>query len=69
MADTDFNAIKPVESLPNIQGVAPAQRREERRRRHKAPAEHSDPAPEELEETDETTGPNDDDAHCIDYCA
>lgn len=69
MADTDFNAIKPVEGLQNIQGLAPAQRREERQRRHKASAEHSEPVADELDETVDATGPDDDDAHCIDYCA
>jgi hypothetical protein len=33
MAEYDSNMIKPVEGLPNITGLAPAKRREERKRR------------------------------------
>jgi hypothetical protein len=33
MAEYDSNMIKPVEGLPNIKGLAPAKRREERKRR------------------------------------
>lgn len=79
MTDSDYNAIRPVESLQTIQGLTSIQRRQERKRRQNAESEshhESEPEPEaeaeaEAEETEEPQAnrPNDDDPHSIDYCA
>jgi len=34
MADNDYNIIKPVDGLHNIGGLAPVNRRQERKRKH-----------------------------------
>ena len=70
MADSDFNIIKPVESLQNIRGLTPAQRRQERKRRRNAPAEHHDKEHEEEPGGTKNQPTSDDgDARSIDYCA
>ncbi len=68
MADSDYSVIKPVESLPTIQGMEPTKRRQERKRRQPSPDQrHEEP---ETEETSEPEAPcNDDDPHSIDYRA
>ena len=73
MADNDSNLIKPVQSLRNIAGLAPAKRREERGRRRQLPddrAEHDESL------TDDETTPQEGvekaderDDGGIDYCA
>jgi hypothetical protein len=70
MADSDYNVIKPVESLQTIQSVTPAKRRQERKHQPKEPQEHHDEP--ETERDDDATPQatrNDDDPHSIDYCA
>jgi len=70
MADSDYSVIKPVESLPSIQGLEPAKRRQERKRHQKSPGQHREEPETESEETSETEAQyNDDDPHSIDYCA
>ena len=69
MADIDYNVVKPVESLPTIQGLEPTKRRRERKRQP-APRQHYETPETESEETLEPEAPrNDDDPHSIDYCA
>ena len=68
MADSDYSVIKPVESLPTIQGMEPTKRRQERKRQQKSPDQHhEEPEAEETPEPEART--NDDDPHSIDYCA
>ena len=71
MADIDYNVIKPVESLPTIQGLEPAKRRQERKRQQNSPGtQHREEPETESEGTLEPEAPrNDDDLHSIDYCA
>ncbi len=70
MADSDFNAIRPVESLQNIQGLAPATRRQERGRQQKPKKEHRDEPEEKRDDANEPQVHSDDEGpHCIDYCA
>jgi hypothetical protein len=70
MADSDFNVIKPVESLQGIQGLMPTARQQERKRRQRQAEDHSEETPEKQDETTEPQTHNDDaDPHCIDYCA
>ena len=72
MADSDYTVIKPVESLQTIQGVTPAKRREERKRRQNAPHDQHEETEADVER-DEAQDPrtvrDDDDPHSIDYCA
>ena len=70
MAEYDSNMIKPVEGLPNITGLAPAKRREERKRRQQL-REHKEP---ETETDESETGPWTENGNGrpnggIDYCA
>ena len=73
MADYDSNLIKPVESLRNVAGLAPAKRRKEKGRRRQLPAENAEH--EESATDDETTSQEeienleDRDGSGIDYCA
>jgi hypothetical protein len=70
MADSDYSVIKPVESLQTIQGVAPTQRRQERKHQPKTPKEHhEEPETEPNDDATPQAVPNDDDPHSIDYCA
>ncbi len=70
MADSDFNVIKPVESLQTIQGLTPTTQQQERRRRRKPAAKHRDETEEKHEETAQPQAPNDvSDPNSIDYCA
>ncbi len=73
MADYDSNLIKPVQSLQNIAGLAPAKRRKERGRRRQLPeegTEHDESATDD-EKTSQEHGenPDDRDDSGIDYCA
>lgn len=76
MADNDFNTIKPVNSLHNIAGLTPAERRRERRRRRQNPHAGLEEASEQVagDLTDEDGNTNkltgdDNDRHSIDYRA
>lgn len=67
MTDSDFQSLEPVESLHNIQGLTPAQPREERKRRQ-APRQRSQP-PEKEVDKDKPAAAGDAEPHAIDYCA
>jgi hypothetical protein len=75
MADSDYNMIKPVEGLPNIPGLTPAKRREERKRRQHSPDEQNDSASEEPNDLGDQARPDngyvddDNEKHFIDYRA
>lgn len=70
MADSDYNTIKPVESLQTIQGVAPARRRQERKRQQNAQDKHQQETETERDDAEASEAiHNDDDPHSIDYCA
>lgn len=75
MADNDYNIIKPVESLYNIAGLTPVERRQERKRRDNLNPEHKEEPKQDLNESPEqenTTTKSDGDEnnqHSIDYCA
>lgn len=73
MANSDYNAIKPVEGLQNIGRVSGVERRRERKRRqdtqqdkHEEFDEEVDEAAEEAVAPDEGKGGS---GHSIDYCA
>ena len=63
MADSDFNVIKPVESLQTIQGLTPTTRQQERRRRQRSPGQHRDGAQDKQEEPTESVVRDDTDDH------
>jgi hypothetical protein len=70
MAADDFNAIKPVENLPNVTGLTPAGQRQGRKRRQNPPRrgrESVETRPDDA--ADGQTSKGDGDAHVIDYCA
>ncbi len=73
MADYDSNLIKPVESLRNVAGLAPAKRRKERGRRRQLPeesAEHDESVTDdETTSQEEIENPEDRNSDGIDYCA
>ena len=69
MADNDFNTVKPIESLQTIQGLKPAERRQERRRRQDGQAEPQEEPPETLDEAEDRPKFDDGQSHEIDYCA
>jgi len=78
MADSDYNAIKPVENLQNIAGLNPVKDREQRKRRQNLHTAHKDKRKSAEGEMNESVAsenrnsePADDknDAHSIDYCA
>ena len=68
MVDSDFHSIQPVESLPNIQGLTPAERRKERKNRQNGQAgrEKDDTEQNEVEQEQPF---DEDNGHAIDYCA
>ncbi|MDI6448103.1 hypothetical protein [Anaerobaca lacustris] len=71
MTDSDYNAIRPVESLQTIQGLTSIQRRQEHEHRQDAKSgKHDKPEaePEEIEQA-QTNPPDEDSPHSIDYCA
>jgi len=69
MADNDFNTIKPVEGLQNIQGLKPTERRQERRRRQDGQAKHHEEPEETQDDAEDRPKLDDGQAHEIDYCA
>lgn len=70
MADSDFNVIKPVESLQTIQGLTPTTRQQERRRRQRSTDRRRDEPEEKNDEPAEPQARDDqDNPHLIDYCA
>ena len=73
MADYDTNLIKPVQSLQNIAGLAPAKRREERnsRRQSNEKGTEQDDFAEDVEVTgqEQTQDKGQKDGGGIDYCA
>ena len=72
MAASDYNVIKPLESVQTIQGLAPAQRRQERKRRQDTPEEHHEEEPQEQpqdQQDEPAPRPDEDGPHLIDYCA
>ena len=71
MENNDYNMVKPVESLRNIEGLKPIERRKERKRKQNPSQQGKqqslkEPAENEL---DDLTVANDEDEHTIDYCA
>jgi hypothetical protein len=72
MADSDYNVVKPLESVQTIQGLAPPQRRQPRKRQQDAPPEpRKEPQEQEPSEAPETpeARQDEDGPHLIDYCA
>lgn len=69
MADSDFNTVKPVESLQNVQGLTPTSRRQERRRRQDGQAGRHEEPEDKHEQIDDTPVLDDGQDHAIDYCA
>ena len=75
MADNDFNIIKPVESLQNIEGLTPLKRRSEKKRRqnlHDGEKQESEQKlNESVDEQQFSNKPaeNEGDQHTIDYRA
>jgi hypothetical protein len=75
MADNDYNAIKPVNSLQNVTGLSPVKQRQERRRRQNLHSQHEEQPEEESAESPESQNPDeevagdDNDQHFIDYRA
>jgi len=72
MTDSDFNSIKPVESLHSVHSLAPAQQREEQKRKQQPGQQPPQQQPENkpLDETPEEPRPSRNNSpHRIDYCA
>lgn len=73
MADYDSNMIKPVEGLQNITGLAPARRREERKRRkqlNEQSKEKDESAESQADQPEDwNENGNERDSGGIDYCA
>jgi len=75
MADNDYHIIKPVESLKNIAGLTPAQRRKERKRRGNFQEAEKPELEQNIDESVEQAGCKDDSLenqdrqHRIDYRA
>jgi len=73
MADNDYNTVRPVESLHNVTGLTPTQRRQERKRRQNPFAEQSNDDQEPREQAGQQPQANnadeDKDGEHIDYCA
>ena len=72
MADSNYNMIKPVESLHNVAGLTPVKQREERNRQSKQKQQNPEKTPQEPYEVkppeDQTDG-RQNKANFIDYCA
>jgi hypothetical protein len=68
MAD-NFNLIKPLEGLQNMQGLAPTQRRKERKPRQQSYKESQEQPQDELTDDEVDTQKKPDDGHIIDYNA
>jgi hypothetical protein len=72
MADSDYNVIKPLETVQTIPGLTPTRRRQERKRRQETPTKHHEDEPQEQPENPQDQPEqrhDDDDPHVIDYCA
>lgn len=76
MADSDYNVVKPLESVQTIQGMAPAQQRLQRKRqqsqseKHEPESEQQEEPQEQAQIMDEAEISSDEDGpHMIDYCA
>jgi len=74
MADSDYNMIKPVESLQNVGGLTPVKRENEKKRRQKQQKQNEQEQEQEPNESAEEIAGNDGietqpDQHSIDYCA
>ena len=74
MADSNYNMIKPVESLHNIAGLTPVKERKERsrqeNRKHRNQPQHEQIPDEPFPpETSNKTAAQQDDPNSIDYCA
>jgi len=70
MTDSDFIFIKPVETVHNIQGLTPAKRGEERKRRQKPSDRQQEPGEKLPKETPrEQASDRTEDRHQIDYRA
>jgi len=75
MADSDYDAISPIQSLQTVRSLSPTQRREERREQQSPEEEPKEPdeemtREEEPDETDDGPGPRrGGDSHLVDYCA
>lgn len=70
MADSDFNAIKPVENLRNVAALTPTGQHRERKRRQNLPRQGPLSQEGQADETPEQQTPgHNDDSHTIDYCA
>ncbi len=74
MADSNYNMIKPVESLQNVAGLTPVKERKERNRqkdqKEKSQKEHEQIPDEALQaEPGNQTAGQQDDPNSIDYCA
>ncbi|MHC4758642.1 MAG: hypothetical protein ACYTE8_08290 [Planctomycetota bacterium] len=78
MPDSDFNLIKPVDALGNINASTPVKRREDRKRRKNQHRQNHNIQPEIPEEFDDlqlededvdTTKNSEQDKSGIDYCA
>lgn len=74
MADNNYNIIKPVDSLQNIPGLNPIDRRKERKRkqnsnqqRHKPTQQPSDEPT--IEQLDDQLDQDDETKHTLDYRA
>ncbi len=70
MVDNDFNAIRPVENLPNVAHLAPTGQPQERKRRQNPPRRDQGAraaAPDKTEE--EQVQERADESHTIDYRA
>lgn len=72
MTDSDFNSIKPVDNLHNIQGLTPAQQQKERKRQQR---QQKQPSPQETKQEPANEAPEEqatdgsESPHKIDYCA
>jgi len=74
MADSNYNMIKPVESLQNVAGLTPVKERKERNRqkdqKEKSQKEHEQIPDEAIQaKTGNETAGQQNDPNSIDYCA
>lgn len=70
MTDSEFHLIQPSENVHNIQGLVPAKKQEERKRRQKPPQGQQEPGEKPQNETPQEQAPDrNDDRHQIDYRA
>jgi len=74
MADSDFNAVRPIESLQTVHSLTPIERRQERKRQQmpQDSREESEQEPNDADEPDEVANDvetPDDDQHLVDFCA